>query len=278
MHERHALRRQGRIQRAGKPGAQNERHRNACERDSDRGVQLPFQALAIEFDADEKHVQHDAELREHPQRRCDGGRQEKGVGLGRYGAEQRRAEHDARHHFANNRRLAEEAKQRPQHAPGHDDRGERKEQMPEQIWAHVKTIGTSPGSTSVLVQGEVLPQQILPVVVPVRRADDDVDVLAAAAPRGSLSDAGCSPGAGDRTRSGSPGCGSGSRRRWRARCRRPRRTSSRRGALHLLHLHPGMAIVHVADVERDQVEQLSLLRGGRVRRRECPRRRARRCP
>ena len=53
------------VQPGRQPDAEDKRQRDAGERDAYRSSQLTFQALRVELNSDQKHVKHDAQLREH---------------------------------------------------------------------------------------------------------------------------------------------------------------------------------------------------------------------
>ena len=81
------------------------------------------QHAEVELEADQEHVEDDADLRDDAEeRRRVGGQQERGR-FGRQPPEQRRAEDDAADHLADHRRLVQPGEQQPDEPRGdHDHR------------------------------------------------------------------------------------------------------------------------------------------------------------
>ena len=92
----------------------------------------------------------------------------------------------------------------------------------------------------------VLAQQILAVIVAVRSAHDDMNVLTIRH-AGLHADAASSPATDDRTRSGSRDCEYGSRRLRHRLRRRSMRSTCRRVLRDFLHPHMRVTFLHVVD-------------------------------
>ena len=100
-------------------------------RDRQHRRRLPPDAAQVQLQADREHVQDHAELGDDPQVRRDVLRQQIVVGRRPQMPQQRRPQRNAGDHFADYRRLANQAKQPAQHLPGSDDRGQGEQDVPE---------------------------------------------------------------------------------------------------------------------------------------------------
>jgi hypothetical protein len=87
----------------------------------------------VELEADEEHEEHHADVRQHAQRRRRLWRHEGRRAGGPEPAEQRRAEHDARQHLADDRRLAEATEHDAERARRGDDHDHRAEDDAERV-------------------------------------------------------------------------------------------------------------------------------------------------
>ena len=104
-------------------------------RDGDRRAALMPDHPQVELEADEEHVQNHAELRVDAQKRGDRGWKDGRVQPGRHPGQQRRPEKDPAHELADDERLIDEREEVAYEPRGHDDDGEREQQVKERIRA-----------------------------------------------------------------------------------------------------------------------------------------------
>ena len=91
------------------------------------------QERRVELDADEEHVEDDADLRQHAEERRDLLRQEERWRRRREAPEQRRSEQDAGQDLADDRRLGEVGEQRADAARDDDDDDQREQHVHERV-------------------------------------------------------------------------------------------------------------------------------------------------
>jgi hypothetical protein len=113
--------------------SQYERRDDARMRHGNRRVRAASKQTAVQLQPDEKHVQHDAELRDHAQKRSEVGRKNPGRKLRREAPEERRAQDDPSKDFAENGRLSDRSKQPAEKPSGDDDGGQRRQDMEDRV-------------------------------------------------------------------------------------------------------------------------------------------------